>query len=133
MEKLLFLASSLCFVGDIIKKYTTLKWQKIWCIYNAAIEWGRKDARWNVLDTEFFHKEWANTIDIDLTQDNLEEKFRECDSIFVGGGDILYIAELARKHNLKKYVDMIFEKWWAYFSTSAGSMLACQETFYPHP
>lgn len=130
----LFLASSLCFVSDIISSQIDLSSKTVWCIWNAADEDGDKSAERNQRDYEFFIQHGATTIDIDLKNDiNLPEILKTIDILFVWWWDTLYLADLAREAKLSQYLPDFREKWWVYFGTSAWSMLACHEVYYPHP
>jgi len=130
----LFLASSLCFVSDIITKHIELSWKTVGCIWNAADDDGGKNAEWNQRDAQFFESQWAIILDIDLKEiSNVGELMMQSDILFVWWWDILYLADLAREVQLVNYLLQFWEKWWIYCGTSAGSMLACNEVCYPHP
>ncbi len=130
----LFLASSLCFVSDVISSQIDLSWKTVWCIWNAADADGGKNAERNQRDYEFFIQQWATTIDIDLKSNiNLLEILKSIDILFVWWWDTLYLADLAREATLVQYLADFRKKWWVYCGTSAWSMLACNEVFYPHP
>jgi peptidase E len=130
----LFLASSLCFVSDIISSQIDLSWKIIWCIWNAADEdWG-KCAERNQWDYEFFMQNKAIVVDIDLRNTiNLLEILKTIDILFVWWWDALYLADLTRETKLAQYLPDFRKKWWVYCGTSAWSMLACHEVYYPHP
>lgn len=129
----LFLASSLCFVSDIVSSHIDLLWKTIWCIWNAADADGAKDAERNQRDLEFFESQWSTILDIDLKNDiSLPEILQTIDILFVWWWDTLYLADLAREVQLAQYLPEFWEKWWVYIGTSAWSMLACHEVYYPH-
>jgi peptidase E len=121
-------------VSDIVSSQIDLSWKTVWCIWNAADADGGKNAERNQRDHDFFTQHEANIIDIDLKNDiNLSEILKTIDILFVWWWDTLYLADLAREAKLAQYLPDFRKKWWIYCGTSAWSMLACNEVYYPHP
>lgn len=129
----IFLASSLCMVDDVIHRYVDLKGKKIACIRNAAKERWWKEAWRNKRDMEFFENAGAVTIDIDLEDDIDRTHIRNSvDILFVWWWDTLYLRDLSERSGLHTSIHDFLQQWWIYMGTSAGSMLACNDVYYPH-
>lgn len=129
----LFLASSLYAVGDVVNKHINMKWKRVGCIWNAAHERWWKNARWNIWDKKFFEASWSPIIDIDISWSVDWDKVRDTiDILFVGWWDTLYLRDLSEQSWLHTSIRNFLEKWWVYMGTSAGSMLACRDVYYPH-
>ena len=129
----IFLASSLCMVDDVIHRYIDLKGKKVACIRNAAKERWWREAWRNKRDMEFFENAGAVTIDIDL-EDNIDRAHirDSVDILFVWWWDTLYLRDLSEQSGLHTSIHDFLQQWWIYMGTSAWSMLACHEVYYPH-
>lgn len=117
----LYLASSLCYVSDIIQEHESFLWKKIWCIWNAAdSRWG-KNAERNQMDYKFLLSTGAKIIDIDIKKPWYN--FNNLDALFVGWWDTYYLAELVFKNWYSKSIINALNLWLIYMWTSAWSRL----------
>lgn len=129
----LYLASSLCFVSDVIEANESLEWKKVWCIWNWAKQRGWKNAWRNQRDLKFFEKNKCTILDIDIskhTESSLTEILKEIDIIFVWWWDTEYLATLITANNLERCIKRAVEQWLVYMWTSAWSMIASTEMHY---
>jgi peptidase E len=108
----LFLASSACFVSDVLEQHIDFSGKCVGCICNAADEDGGKDAWWNQRDMQMLESKGAVCVVIDLRDDDLDlpKELSTCDILFVGGGDTMYVAALARKVGLRECLEAFFVK-----------------------
>jgi hypothetical protein len=117
----LYLASSLCYVSDIIVKHENLSWKTIWCIWNAADSHWWKEAKRNQLDYKFLLSTWAELIDININKPWYE--FGKLDGLFIWGWNTYDLAELIFNNWYAKKIKNALEKWIIYMWTSAWSRL----------
>ncbi|OHB23949.1 MAG: hypothetical protein A2542_02370 [Parcubacteria group bacterium RIFOXYD2_FULL_52_8] len=84
----------------------------------------KQEAWWNNYKKELEAKGWQVVI-ADLKEDPavLKEKLASVDVINVGGGDVNYLLEWARKSKLETYLAELLDRGVVYTGSSAGAML----------
>lgn len=131
----LFLASSLCFVSDVIFEHISLEWKSVWCIRNAATQWWGKDAYWNVWDRDFFLENWAELMDIDLEElehGTISSIIDSVDILFCWWGDTVKLARLLEQQGVRDILEKNDTRGLVYMWTSAGAMVASDMIHYKH-
>jgi len=128
---MLFLASTLCLVDDIVAKHYDISGKKVGCIFNAAKEWWGKEAFWNKRDIAYFEKNGCELIEIDIENTNQVTHFLfdSIDVLFVWGGATWYLTSLVKDWWFDTSIQTFLDRWWVYMWTSAGSMLCCESVY----